>query len=84
MNEPYHRELTVQIARRNLFWHILLTGLFVTQIAWGLVSEGAWWRPLTVPLVIPCIGYFAGSLVQRQKMAIVYLRQQRERHDATS
>lgn len=77
-DEPYDPKLTVQTARTNLLWHLLLTGLFSTQIAWALVSEGSWWRPLAVPLVVFCIGYFAGSLVQRQKIAIVRLRQGRE------
>jgi len=77
VNEPLHPQLTVRFARRNLVWHLVLTGLFSSQVAWALVSEGRWWRPLTVPLVIFCIGYFAGSLVQRQKIAIVRLRQNR-------
>jgi hypothetical protein len=80
VNEPYHVELTVKIARRNLVWHLFLTGLFCSQIAWAVLSEGRWWRPFTIPLAIFCIGYFAGSLVQRQKIAIVRARRNRASH----
>lgn len=75
--EPYHEQLTVRIARRNLWWHLLLTGLFTSQIAWAWAAQGSWWRPLAVPLVIFCIAYLAGSLVQRQKIAIVQQRRRR-------
>ena len=80
VNEPFHVQLTVEMARRNLMWHLLLTGLFCSQIAWALLSGGSWWRPLTVPLAVFCIGYFAGSLVQRQKIAIAYARQSQAIH----
>jgi hypothetical protein len=77
VNEPLHPQLTIKIARRNLVWHVILTGLFSTQIAWGLAYETRWWAPLTVPLVIFNVGYFIGSVVQRQKIVIVRLRQGR-------
>lgn len=76
-NEPLDSQRTVRIARRNLVWHLILTGLFCFQIGWAVASPGRWWRPLTTPLVVFCIGYFAGSLVQRQKVAIVRLREDR-------
>lgn len=76
-NEPLHSQRTLNIARRNLVWHLILTGLFSFQIAWAVASPGRWWGPFTAPLVIFSIGYFAGSLVQREKIAIARLRQNR-------
>jgi len=74
VHEPLEEERTVQIARKNIVWHLVLTVVFFTQIASALVSEGSWWRPLAVILVIPCLAYFVGSLVQRQKIAIIETR----------
>jgi hypothetical protein len=28
-------------------------------------SEASWWGPLTLPLILPCVAYFAGCMVQR-------------------
>jgi hypothetical protein len=55
----------------------MLTGVFSSQLAWALASKGAWWRPLTLPLVMFSAGYFLGSLVQRQKIAVLRLRLQK-------
>jgi hypothetical protein len=62
-------------ARRNLAWHLVLTGLFAFQLAVGAARPEAWWRPLAVLLVAPSAAYFLGSLVQRHKIAIVRTRQ---------
>ena len=51
-----------------------MTGLFCTQLAWAVASEGSWWRVLTPSLAVFSIAYLAGSLVQRQKIAIARLR----------
>jgi len=74
VNQPLEEERTAQIARKNIVWHLVLTTVFFTQIASAIVSEGSWWRPLAVILIIPCLAYFAGSMVQRQKIAIIQLR----------
>lgn len=69
---PFDPVVTAQLARRNLFWHLALTGLFAFQLLVASVSKGSWWRPLAAPLILPCIAYFAGSLVQRQKMVLMH------------
>ena len=74
VNEPLHPETTVRIAVRNLQWHLLLTALFCWQLAVAAMLESAWWRPLALVLVVPCAAYLAGSLVQRQKIAVTRLR----------
>ncbi len=76
VQEPLNTRGTVQIARRNLLWHLTLTFLFFTQLGIAAGSAGSWWRPLAPVLVIPCVAYFAGSIVQRQKIAVVRLREQ--------
>lgn len=43
----------------------------------ALVAPVAWWRALAGPLVIPCLAWCVGSLVQRQMIAIVQLRLRR-------
>jgi hypothetical protein len=74
VSQPLHKERTLIDARTNLRWHLILTGLFCGLIG-RAISADAWW--LRVPaalLVIPAIAYFLGSLVQRQKIAILHLR----------
>jgi hypothetical protein len=82
MHEPLDNNRTVQTARKNLLWHLTLTFVFFTQLGIAAGSAGSWWRPLAPVLVIPCIVYFAGSIVQRQKIAIVRLRE-RSLHSVT-
>jgi hypothetical protein len=75
--EIYHRSETLEKARNNLKWHILLTVLFCMQLAMAVVVKDSWWRPLTLPLFIFSLAYFVGSVVQRQKIAITILRKKR-------
>ena len=74
VREPLHPDRTVRIARRNLQWHIVLTALFSFQLGVAAAAKDAWWRPLALLLVVPCVAYMLGSLVQRQKVAIIGLR----------
>ncbi len=81
--QPLDPIVTTDIARRNLRWHLFFTSLFCVQMAVAAVSEDRWWRPLAPLLVLPCIAYFAGSMVQRQKMVIVYFRRAAPRRPRT-
>ena len=65
VNQPLEEKRTVQIGRKSLLWHLILSFVFSTQIACAIGSEGSWWRPLAIILVVPSVAYFAGSLVQR-------------------
>ncbi|GEM_PF-3311321 len=76
-NEPLHPELTLKTAKVNLKWHIMMTGLFCMQLAWAVLSSGVWWRPLVFFVFVFSLGYFVGSVVQRQKIAILVLRRRR-------
>lgn len=69
-------------ARRNLRWHLGLTSLFAAQLAMAAGSRETWWRPLVALLVLPSVGYFVGSLVQRQKIAILHAHDVRARAGA--
>lgn len=83
-SEPLDPVSTPQAARKNLLWHLVLTALFSTQLAIAAASPGAWWRPLAALLVLPSVAYFVGSLVQRQKVAILHSRSVRVRHDVAT
>ncbi len=84
LTEPLNPASTPQVARKNLLWHLVLTVLFSTQLAIAAASVGAWWRPLAALLFLPSVAYFVGSLVQRQKVAILHSRGLRARRNATA
>jgi hypothetical protein len=74
VNQPLDEKRTVEIARKNLLWHLVLTFTFATQIARSVESGDLWWCIFGGLLILPCLAYFAGSPVQRQKIAIIQLR----------
>ena len=84
LSEPLNPFSTPRVARKNLLWHLVLTSLFSTQLAIAAASPGAWWRPLAALLVLPSVAYFVGSLVQRQKVAILHSRSLRVRRNAAA
>lgn len=79
VTEPLNPVSTPQVARKNLLWHLVLTSLFSSQLAIAVGAVGAWWRPLAALLVLPSVAYFVGSLVQRQKLAVLHSRSVRVR-----
>jgi hypothetical protein len=74
VNQPLHNVKTMGIARTNIRWHLLLTFLFLGLLARALWSGSEWWSALAGLLIVPSLAYFVGSLVQRQKIAIMHLR----------
>jgi hypothetical protein len=74
VNQPLHNVSTMDIARTNLRWHLILTFLFFGLLARGLWAGSEWWSALAGLLIVPSLAYFVGSLVQRQKIAILHLR----------
>jgi hypothetical protein len=64
----------MDIARTNLRWHLILTFLFFGLLARALWAGSEWWSALAGLLIVPSLAYFVGSLVQRQKIAILHLR----------
>lgn len=71
--------VTLGMAHRNLLWHLFFTGFFSLQLGVATASNGTWWQPLAVLLIVPCVAYFVGSLVQRQKVLVLRLRSSRLR-----
>ena len=74
VNQPLRNVKTMEIARTNLRWHLLLTFLFFGLLARALWAGSEWWSALAGLLIVPSLAYFVGSLVQRQKIAILHLR----------
>jgi hypothetical protein len=77
VNQPLQGVRTLLIARTNLRWHLILTAVFVGLIARAALDESCWWRPIAILMTIPAVAYFLGSLMQRQKIAIIELRTRR-------
>ena len=72
--EPLAHDETVRTARRNIWWHVALTGALMIQ-GFGALADGPVWRwALGVVSAIPALAWLAGSLVQRQKMALIVSR----------
>ncbi len=74
-DEPLDVVGTTRMAARNLRWHFVMSALFTAQLGIAVGSHGAWWRPLALLLVVPCVAYVVGSVVQRQKIAIICARE---------
>jgi len=72
IEEPLDLCATRRIAYRNLRWHLFLTGLFSGMLAAAVTSESRILQSLTALLVFPCVAYFAGSMVQRQKLVLLH------------
>lgn len=77
--EAFDPLVTLGMARRNLLWHLFFTGFFSLQLGVARVSNGTWWQPLAVLLIVPCAAYFVGSLIQRKKVVVLRLRSSRLR-----
>jgi hypothetical protein len=74
LSQPLVPDKTVKIARDNLRWHLILTLLFCVLTGRAVVADNILLRFLGSLLLIPSIAYLAGSLVQRQKIAILGCR----------
>jgi hypothetical protein len=72
--QPLAPDRTVKIARDNLRWHLILAFLFCGLTGRAVVADNILLRLLGSLLLIPSIAYLAGSLVQRQKIAILSCR----------
>ena len=72
--QPLRRESTLKIARDNLRWHLVLTILFCGLTGRAVMADNILFRLLASLLLIPSIAYLGGSLVQRQKIAVLGCR----------
>jgi len=60
----------IQISRKNIKWHILLTFSFSLLMLQGQLANKALGL-LSNLLLIPILGYFIGSIIQRQKIVLI-------------
>ena len=60
---------TISIARTNIRWHFVLSAVFafLTIHPW-IASEML--KPVRYILLVPCVVYLLGSIIQRQKIVI--------------
>jgi hypothetical protein len=78
-DQPLDPSVTMTIARRILLWHLGLTLLGASQAAYAACTPNSWWRPLAAIWIVPGTAYFLGSIVQRQKLAILKFRARHKR-----
>ena len=80
VTDRLHATDTTRGARRNLLWHLCLTGVFAF-LAGGAVAkpDDIWSGVLALLLVAPGVAYLVGSLVQRQKIATIAERRRTRR-----
>ena len=62
------------LAPTNLRWHLIFTCLFCVLVARAFTLDRWWLRLAASLLTIPSIAYALGSLVQRQKIAVMIVR----------
>ncbi len=74
VDQPLHNVQTLGIARTNLRWHLIFTCLFCVLVARAFTLDRWWLRLAASLLTIPSIAYALGSLVQRQKIAVMIVR----------
>jgi|WetSurMetagenome_2_1015567.scaffolds.fasta_scaffold269256_2 hypothetical protein len=74
VKQPLHNVRTLDVARTNLRWHLVLTCLFCGVVARALTIDMWWVQVMASLLTIPSIAYLLGSIVQRQKIAILGMR----------
>jgi hypothetical protein len=66
----------VERARKNIAWHGILTFTFFFLMARAQFIDNLFIQYASQLLLIPSIGYFLGSIIQRQKLVIVSIRKQ--------
>lgn len=71
VNQPLSSE-TYGIAKKNIIWHILLTILMVIQCLTAIRKPSEFYILIAVLSTIPSMFWFVGSIIQRQKMNIIY------------
>ena len=67
------------IAIRNVRWLLLLTFALSVQTLLAINSQSLVLRLLAIVYLLPVVAWLVGSVVQRQKIAIVW-QQQRSAH----
>lgn len=73
LDQPFDRDETPRLAWKNLHWHLILTTLFTYQVGTIVWTGSRILQPAAFLLTIFCVAYLVGSLVQRQKVAIIAL-----------
>ena len=77
VNEPLKEGKTVDRARKNLLWHLVLTFVFITEINISQYPMNIWLRPFAPFFTVASLAYLLGNVAQRQKIAIIEIRKNR-------
>jgi hypothetical protein len=67
----------VERARKNIAWHGFLTFTFLFLMVRAQFIDNLAIQHASQLLLIPAIGYFFGSIIQRQKLVIILIRLQK-------
>ena len=69
--QPLAGGKTERIAVRNIRWHLLLTFALLVQTLLATTSQSLALRVVAILYALPAGGWLAGSIVQRQKIALL-------------
>ena len=69
--QPFSVGPTEHVAVRNIRWHLVLTFALLVQTLLATVSPSLTLQLLGIFYVLPAIGWLLGSIVQRQKIALI-------------
>ncbi|MBV8517818.1 MAG: hypothetical protein JO197_10505 [Acidobacteria bacterium] len=75
--QPHREGRTLAVARRNIVWHLVLSGVFTAEMLQPFLVRVPF-HLAAVALLCGCVAYLTGSILQRQK--IVVARNERARH----
>jgi len=64
----------VERARKNIAWHGVLTFTFLFLMVRAQFIDNLFIQYASLLLSLPSIGYFLGSIIQRQKLVIILIR----------
>ncbi|HVE72331.1 MAG TPA: hypothetical protein VNI54_13260 [Thermoanaerobaculia bacterium] len=65
------RDTIVPVARRNIVWHFVMTAILAAIILHPVLVALPWRTLIYAFILAGALAYLAGSIVQRQKIAIV-------------
>ena len=69
--ETHTPEDIARSSRRNILWHGILTAVFASLMVQASLTRMLALQGMALLLAVPSVAYLAGSLIQRQKLAIV-------------
>jgi hypothetical protein len=64
----------VERSRKNIAWHGILTFVFCFLMVRALFIDNVFLQYGSQLLLLPSIAYFVGSMIQRQKLVVIFIR----------